>query len=121
AIKYIQDLQRQARDIKAEICALHSSTNNNECSSNSSCLTSATADVDDNTHQSQHVMCMALQIDISKMEEMTFHIRIYCEKAPRVLVHLTRALDSVSGQLLDVQNCNVTCFDGHVIITVIAK
>ncbi|KAH9323686.1 hypothetical protein KI387_018325, partial [Taxus chinensis] len=131
AIKYIQDLQRQARDIKAEICALHSSTNNNECSSNSSCLTSATADVDDNTHQSQHVMCPAetgggpfhsqksLRIDICRIEDRTFHIQIYCKKEPRVLLHLTKTIESV--QLLEVQNSNLTCFDGHVIVTIIAK
>ncbi|KAH9323685.1 hypothetical protein KI387_018324, partial [Taxus chinensis] len=131
AIKYIQDLQRQARDIKAEICALHSSTNNNECSSNSSCLSSATTDVDDNTHQSQHVMSCPtaaaergggpkpLRIDICKIEERTFHIRIYCRKEPRVLVQLTKTIEAV--QLLEVQNSNLTCFDGRIIMTLIAK
>lgn len=47
AIKYIQDLQNQARDIKAEITALES---NNECSSST-----ITADVDDNYYQSQDI------------------------------------------------------------------
>ncbi|GLJ32889.1 hypothetical protein SUGI_0662360 [Cryptomeria japonica] len=129
AIKYIQDLQRQARDIEAEIAALHS---NNECSSNSSSLTSATADVDDNNDHSQDVNCYilkpnlaaelrfpTLQIDIFKIEERTFHIRIHCKKEPRVLVHLAKAIESV--QLLEIQNSNATCFDGHIINTVIGK
>uniref|UniRef100_A0A0D6R8W4 BHLH domain-containing protein n=1 Tax=Araucaria cunninghamii TaxID=56994 RepID=A0A0D6R8W4_ARACU len=135
AIKYIKDLQKQAKDIQAEIAALQS---NND--SSSSTLTSATADVDDNCNdQTQDVKserlnhihvaafdrggsCHAdrtLQIDISKIEERTFHIRLFCKREPRVLIHLTKALESV--QLLEVQTCNLTCFDGHIINTVIAK
>ncbi|GLJ32890.1 hypothetical protein SUGI_0662370 [Cryptomeria japonica] len=134
AIKYIKDLQKQVRDIEADIASLQS--NKNECSSNSS-LTSVTAEVENNNYQSQEVSChipktnptgekkppchghSPLNIDISKIEEGTFHIRIYCKKEPHVLVHLTKALESL--QLLDVQSCNITCFDDHIIKIVIAK
>ncbi|GLJ32891.1 hypothetical protein SUGI_0662440 [Cryptomeria japonica] len=117
AIKYIEDLQKQVRDIEAEIAG-HCPTN--ECSSNSSCMTSATADVDDCHIPKTNIPTpIALHTDISKIEERTFHIRILCKKEPRVLLQLTKALESV--KLLDVQSSNVTCIDGNIIQTLIAK
>ena len=59
-----------------------------------------------------------LQLDVAKVEESIFHIRIYCKKGPGVLVDLTKALESLH---LDFQNANLTSFDGQIIKTAIIK
>jgi UTP:GlnB (protein PII) uridylyltransferase len=55
-----------------------------------------------------------VQVNVSKVKDKTFHIRIYCEKNPGVLVRLMRALESIQ---LDFHNANLTSLDGHMLKT----
>ena len=57
-------------------------------------------------------------MNVSKVEDGTFHLRIYCQKNPGVLVTFKLALQSVE---LDFYNANITSSDGHIIKMAIVK
>lgn len=127
AISYVQDLQKQVKDIKAEIAQLEATTNLDDSATLDG--DSVITDVDmempgygNSTGQGSEVdkpgRKIVFHLDVSKMEETTFHIRIFCKKGPGVLIKLTRALESLH---LDFYNANLTSFDGQIIKTATIK
>ncbi|GLJ32780.1 hypothetical protein SUGI_0660050 [Cryptomeria japonica] len=127
AISYVQDLQKQVKDIKAEIAQLEATTNLDDSATLDG--DSVITDVDMEMPSYGNSTCQGSEVDkpgrkilfhldVSKMEETTFHIRIYCKKGPGVLIKLTRALESLH---LDFHNANLTSFDGQIIKTATIK
>ncbi|KAH9323651.1 hypothetical protein KI387_018290 [Taxus chinensis] len=115
AISYVQDLEKQVKDIEGEITELESNSD--------SVVTVVDVEMSgsyqkDNRATTKSARAIILQLDVSKVEEKTFHIRIYCKKGPDVLVKLTMALESLS---LDFHNVNLTSFGGQIIKTATIK
>lgn len=131
AISYVQDLQKQVKDIQVEIEGLRSNLNNrndptprdrenpavsgltNEMQSYEKGSTSHPPPLPNKSPTLQK-----LDLDVTKVEDRTFHIRLYCKKTPGVLIRLMRALESIE---LDFHNANLTSFDGHIIKTATVK
>eukprot|EP01018_Ginkgo_biloba_P011593 Gb_26391 [translate_table: standard] len=125
AIRYIQDLQKQVKEIEADIAGFESNQRQYDrglCSADSSVEIEEeignTLGVSGNKGADKHFVHGAVELDVSKVEERTFHVRMYCRGGSRVLVNLTKALESLP---LELKNANITTFDAHVINTVVVK
>lgn len=59
-----------------------------------------------------------VELEITQMEEQTFHLRVYCKKSPGVLVQLTRALEALD---LEIVNANLTSVNDHIINTIVVE
>lgn len=59
-----------------------------------------------------------IDVNVSKVQDRTFHIRLHFKKKPGALIRLMRALESIQ---LDFHNANLTSVDGHVIKTATVK
>lgn len=126
AISYIQDLQKEVKDIQAEIEGLRSKAgHHNDSTPPPEREDSGDSDLDNEMHlyedgnsgsPTQHdaPTSPTLDVNVSKVNDRTFHVRIYCEKNPGVLVNLMLALESIQ---LDFHNANLTALDGHMLKT----
>jgi hypothetical protein len=131
AISYVQDLQKQVKDIQAEIEGLRSNLSGQNDSTPLHRDNSVVSDLEyemqlyeeGNTNHplplpNEPPTWQKLDLDVTKVEDRTFHIRLYCKKNPGVLIRLMRALESIQ---LDFHNANLTSFDGHIIKTATVK
>lgn len=134
AISYVQELQKQVKDIQAEIQGLRCNSNNRNDSIPRDRDNSAVSGLNNemllySEGSTSHAhpppplpnktpTPQKLDLDVTKVEDRTFHIRLYCKKSPRVLIRLMRALESLE---LDFHNANLTSFDGHIIKTATVK
>jgi hypothetical protein len=129
AISYIQDLQREVKDIQAEIEGLRSNVSLHNDSTPLDREDSGDSDLDnemqlyeegnnDSPAPNEPPTLPTLDVNVSKVTESTFHIRICCEKNPGVLVNLMLALESIQ---LDFHNANLTSLDGQLIKTATVK
>lgn len=126
AISYIQDLQKEVKDIQAEIEGLRSNVgHHNDSPPSPEREDSGDSDLDNETHlyedgnsgsPTHHdaPTLPTLDVNVSKVNDRTFHVRIYCEKNPGVMVKLMLALESLK---LDFHNANLTALDGHMLKT----
>ncbi|KAH9323244.1 hypothetical protein KI387_017883, partial [Taxus chinensis] len=116
AISYMQDLEKQVKNIEGEIAELEPIATGDS----DSVLTvvdgeTLSSQKDSHTNQvTKTTREIILQLDVSKVGDDTFHIRIFCEKTPNMLVKLTMALESLS---LDFHYVNLTSFGSQIIKT----
>ncbi|KAH9323644.1 hypothetical protein KI387_018283, partial [Taxus chinensis] len=116
AITYVQDLQKQVKDIKAEIAQLEAM--DSAPLDGDSVVTDVDNSISPGNEVNKPCRKIILELDVSKVEERTFHIRIYCKKGAGVMIKLTRVFESLP---LDFHNTNLTSFDGHIIKTATIK
>lgn len=129
AISYIQDLQKEVREIQAQIEGLRSnvSRHNDSTPPDPEREDSGDSDLDneemhlyeDGNSGSPTLLeaptSPTLDVNVSKVNDGTFHIRIYCERNAAVLVKLMVALESI--QVIAFHNSNLTALDGHMLKT----
>lgn len=111
AISYVQDLQKQVEDMQTDILTLQAIKDGS-----SEGLPGGINDVMAPTG----VRCIPehkiLALDVSKMEEHTYHLRIHCKKGPGVMVQLTRALEALDFEIV---NANLTSVSDHILNTIV--
>ncbi|KAG6555084.1 hypothetical protein Mapa_003119 [Marchantia paleacea] len=59
-----------------------------------------------------------LELDVAKMEEQIYHLRIFCTKGPGVFVQLMQSLEALG---LEIRNANLTSFQENLLNTFIAE
>jgi hypothetical protein len=125
AIGYIQDLQKEEKDIRSEIEGLRSNVSRQNDSKALERPDSPVSGLDnemqsyedengDTSTPNEAPTSATLDVNVSKVKDKTFHIRIYCKKNSGVLVRLMRALESIQ---LDFHNANLTSLDDHMLKT----
>ncbi|KAH9323645.1 hypothetical protein KI387_018284, partial [Taxus chinensis] len=117
AISYVQELQKQVKDVQGEIAQLELECNMNHRESSVEMLSNGNS-LSQFNEINKPARKIVLDVDVSEMEEGTFQIRIQCKKGPGVLIKLTRTLESLQ---LDFHNTNLTSFGGQMIKTATIK
>lgn len=115
AISYVEDLQKQVDVMQADIHALESGKGS---SLQGPCHDSNNGMTPRNALRKQFTEHRILELEVSQMEEQTYHLRIHCKKGPGVLVQLTSALEALD---FDIVNANLTSVNDHVLNTVVVK
>eukprot|EP01018_Ginkgo_biloba_P040900 Gb_26393 [translate_table: standard] len=116
AISHVENLKKQAEEIRLEIAALQSNLNRH---TDPSLLHSSTPNTSIlGTNSAEKRTCKTLEVDVSKVGERSFYLRMCWKKEAGVLLQLTKALESLH---LDLHNENLTSLKGHMIKTVIIK
>eukprot|EP00250_Pteridium_aquilinum_P017713 c23749_g1_i1 orf=588-1733(-) len=115
AICYVQDLQNQVEILERDIRALQACRHGYLEGS----LSSVEDDMDSMVlspmnFPEQKIM----QLDVSKMEEQTYHLKIQCEKAPGVLVQLTRVFEELGYEII---NAVISSVSDHILNTIVMK
>jgi hypothetical protein len=59
-----------------------------------------------------------LEVDVTRLEEQTYHLRIFCQRGPGVLVQLVQAVESLGVQVL---NAHHTAFQENILNSFIAE
>lgn len=59
-----------------------------------------------------------LEVDVVRLEEQTYHLRIFCQRGPGVLVQLVQAVESLGVQVL---NAHHTAFQENILNSFIAE
>lgn len=57
-------------------------------------------------------------MDVVRLEEQTYHFRIFCQRGPGVLVQLVQAVESLGVQVL---NAHHTAFQENILNSFIAE
>lgn len=57
-------------------------------------------------------------MDVTRLEEQTYHLRIFCQRGPGVLVQLVQAVESLGVQVL---NAHHTAFQENILNSFIAE
>lgn len=118
AITYVEELQKQVEKIQADIHALQS---NKDVLPHGPCHATdivIAPKMHKNLRKSPIVVHRILELEVSQMEEQTYHLRIHCKKGPGVLVQLTRALEGLDFEIV---NANLTSVNDHILNTVVVK
>jgi len=126
AVDYIQSLQKQMKETGVDICALQSNTVQLSRSSTSQPISSSrpieSVDVGDYekrpTKSQAHQCFKILELDVNKVEEKTFLVRISCKKEPGAVTHFLEALESFE---LDIINASHITLKTCILITVLAE
>lgn len=58
------------------------------------------------------------QVDVARLEEQTYHFRIFCPRGPGVLVQLVQAVESLGVQVI---NSHHTAFQENILNSFIAE
>eukprot|EP00253_Pinus_taeda_P027734 PITA_27734 len=125
-ITHLQDLQKEVNDLQAEIEGLRLNISRPDDSTPLYTANAVHSDMDhemqscevENCNNSNQPLALpGLNLYVTKVQD-TFHLRIYCQKKPGVLVKLIGALESIQ---LDFHNTHLTCLDGHIIKTATVK
>ncbi|XWS71558.1 hypothetical protein CRYUN_Cryun03dG0148100 [Craigia yunnanensis] len=101
AVLYVQDLQMQAKKLKAEVAGLEASLAGSERYQES-----IDNPVKIQVARKSHPICKKiLQLNMFRVEEREFYIRLLCNKGEGVAVSLYKALESLTN--FKVQNSNL--------------
>ncbi|KAM0052701.1 putative transcription factor bHLH family [Helianthus debilis subsp. tardiflorus] len=106
AARYIQDLQRQARDLKSEIATIEAAKNQKMSSQNS------------NKHFVSNPFPISKKIsklDLFQVEEKGYYVRLVCNKGRGVAVSLHKALESITS--FHVQSSNLATDGDNFVLT----
>ncbi|XVE59437.1 hypothetical protein DITRI_Ditri05aG0046600 [Diplodiscus trichospermus] len=102
AVLYVQDLQMQAKKLKAEIAGLEASLAGSEMY-----YESIDNPMKNQVARKSHPICKKIfQLDVFQVEERGFYIRSLCNKGDGVAASLYKALESLTN--FKVQNSNLT-------------
>ncbi|KAK9126574.1 hypothetical protein Scep_015420 [Stephania cephalantha] len=103
AVLYVQQLQAQAKNLKAEIAGLESSLKRGAARFQAGGENPKKLHVLDNNYP----ICRKIeQMDVFQVGEGEFYVRLVCNKGGGVAVSLHRALESLTP--FDIQNSNLT-------------
>ncbi|CAB4313274.1 unnamed protein product [Prunus armeniaca] len=111
AVLYVQDLQKQARKLKAEIESLEASlagADDHEGYQDGSTKNSSKNKV---TNNSNLVSKGIIQIDVSQVEEKGFYVKVACNKGDGVAAALYKALESFTSFNVQSSNLNTVSTD----------
>lgn len=117
AISYVQDLQKQVEDMQADILALQSNKDGSQ-EGMPDCTNNVMPLMGGHVPRKQIPDHKILELEVSQMEEQTYHLRIHCKKGPGVLVQLTRALEALDFEIV---NANLTSVSDHILNTIVVK
>nr|ART85714.1 FER-like iron deficiency-induced transcription factor [Pyrus calleryana] len=102
SVLYVQDLQQQAKKLKAEIASLEASLAGAD--DREGHLEGSTKPNKDSNYD-QFFSKGILQIDVSQVEEKGFYVKVACNKGGGVAISLYKALESLTS--FDVQSSNL--------------
>ncbi|RVW54206.1 Transcription factor FER-like IRON DEFICIENCY-INDUCED TRANSCRIPTION FACTOR [Vitis vinifera] len=112
AVLYVQQLQMQAKKLKAEIAGLESSLVLGAERYNGLVEIPKKIQV----ACSHHPMCGKIfQMDVFQVEERGFYVRLACNRGERVAVSLYKALESLTG--FNIQSSNLATFSETFVLT----
>ncbi|KAI9196787.1 hypothetical protein LWI28_026977 [Acer negundo] len=113
AVLYVQNLQGQAKKLKAEIASLESSVAANSERHQESTENSKRNHVSRgaNLPISKQIM----QMDVFQVDERSFYVRLVCSKGAGVAASLYKALESLTG--FNLQNTNLTTMSERLVLT----
>lgn len=114
AVNYVRDLQKQVEEVEMDIAILEASKD---------------AVANGLIEHAHHIMScygekvvlqehQILELDVTPMEEQTYHIRIHCKRSPGVLVQLTQALEALEFEIV---NANFTSVNDHILNTLVIE
>ncbi|KAJ0623554.1 putative transcription factor bHLH family [Helianthus annuus] len=106
AARYIQDLQRQTRDLKSEIATIEAAKNPKMSSQNS------------NKHHVSNPFPISKKIsklDMFQVKEKGYYVRLVCNKGRGVAVSLHKALESITS--FHVQSSNLATGGDNFVLT----
>ncbi|BBN10373.1 protein MpBHLH1 [Marchantia polymorpha subsp. ruderalis] len=132
AIDYVRELQKEVDDLQTAISEVEASRKSGnldteEMSQNAQIMENSMVTEDfekasrnntpgsnDDTTTEQKI----LKLDVAKMEEKSYHLRIFCTKGPGVFVLLMRSLEALGMEVL---SANLTSFEENILNTFIAE
>ncbi|OAE29739.1 hypothetical protein AXG93_3884s1350 [Marchantia polymorpha subsp. ruderalis] len=104
AIDYVRELQKEVDDLQTAISEVEASRKSGNL---------------DTEEMSQNAQIMEnSMLDVAKMEEKSYHLRIFCTKGPGVFVLLMRSLEALGMEVL---SANLTSFEENILNTFIAE
>eukprot|EP00250_Pteridium_aquilinum_P002581 c12804_g1_i1 orf=501-1724(-) len=118
AICYVRELQKQVEEIQADIHVLQSNKHDVQHGPCHAAVVGNAPKMHKNIRKNPIAEHRILELDVSQMEEQTYHLRIHCKKGPGVLVQLTRALEALDFEIV---NANLTSVNDHILNTVVVK
>ncbi|XP_076919992.1 transcription factor FER-LIKE IRON DEFICIENCY-INDUCED TRANSCRIPTION FACTOR-like [Bidens hawaiensis] len=104
AALYIQDLQTESRNLRAEIATLETTKN----------LKMTSTETSKKVHVSDALKKIT-KLDMFQVEERGYYVRLTCNKGRGVAVSLHRALESITS--FQVQNSNVSTVGDEFVLT----
>jgi uncharacterized small protein (DUF1192 family) len=118
ALLYVQELQTKAKKLKAEIAGLEASLLGSERYHQA-----AGGSTDDQSpkkiqllQNEQYPICKnVIQMDVFQVEERGFYVRLVCEKGVGVALSLYKALESLTGFI--VQSSNLATVSERFVLT----
>ncbi|CAA3022965.1 transcription factor FER-LIKE IRON DEFICIENCY-INDUCED TRANSCRIPTION FACTOR [Olea europaea subsp. europaea] len=111
AVVYLQELQMQAKKLKAEVASLESSlTRGDKCQGGNIQATSKM-----NATNFYPVIKKILKMDVIQVEERGFYVRLVCNKGQGVSVSLFKALESLIS--FNVQSSNLATSADNFVMT----
>ncbi|CAK7332167.1 unnamed protein product [Dovyalis caffra] len=111
AVLYVQDLQMQAKKLKADIASLESSLTGSERYQESNRNPRKVQNASNN----HPIRKKIIKMDVFQIEERGFYVRLVCNSGERVAASLFRALESLTSFI--VQNSNLTTAPEGFILT----
>lgn len=114
AINYVQNLQKQVKDIQDEILTLQTRASG-DTEAPHRCPNGGLVSV---TSTLKEVDYKILKVDVAKMEETTYNLRILCVRGRGVFVKLAKALESLQFEIV---NANLTSVKDHTLNTIFMK
>eukprot|EP01018_Ginkgo_biloba_P033508 Gb_05277 [translate_table: standard] len=132
AISYVLELQKEVKEIESDIvagisCGEHHVDRSDEIAEKKR-LSSENNTVSKNeSTKSEEIFCQGgnelrdakiLELQISRVDEKIYHMRVYCKKDVGVLVQLARALEFLQLELI---TSNIYSVDDHILYSITAN
>lgn len=114
AINYVQNLQNLVKDIQDEILTLQTRASG-DTDAPHQCPNGGLVSV---TSTLKEVDYKILKVDVAKMEETTYNLRILCVRGRGVFVKLAKALESLQFEIV---NANLTSIKDHTLNMIFMK
>ncbi|KAG5238029.1 hypothetical protein OIU76_014538 [Salix suchowensis] len=108
AVLYVQELQKQANKLRADIASLESSSTGSDRSQGSNRNPKSSQNTD------HPVRKQIIKVDVFQVEERGFYVRLVCIKGEGVAASLYRALESLTGFIVQSSNL-ATASEGFVL------
>ncbi|KAF3791154.1 Transcription factor FER-LIKE IRON DEFICIENCY-INDUCED TRANSCRIPTION FACTOR [Nymphaea thermarum] len=112
AVVYVQKLQKQAMELEQEIRELDLSFG---CSGHGECDTDDKFKLSGVSDQPRHDSYRILQLDVFRVEQSRFYVKVICSVKKGVALALLQAVESLA--CLHVQSSNMAAFDSLIVFT----
>ncbi|CAA3005247.1 transcription factor FER-LIKE IRON DEFICIENCY-INDUCED TRANSCRIPTION FACTOR [Olea europaea subsp. europaea] len=111
AVVYLQELQMQAKKLKAEVASLESSLTQGDICQGVNIQTANEV----NSNNFYSIIKKILKMDVFQVDERGFYVRLVCNKGQGVAVSLFRALESLIS--FNVQSSNLATSADNFVLT----